>query len=801
MGDKKRPWDFITTKIKYKMMLSALVGLFVISFSTIWVTKFASEQFFYPMVEKNYSLKLGAQAELLDSFIAERLHDIDSYINQVSWNLESFTHGEELSDDWHEQFHLESSLTTYVENQAGVYEQLFVIMPDMRMISSLGMKDLKATEKQYTMAAQLNRARILSSNISNLTQEPISVIAAPIRFKNEVIGVIGGTIHLKHINQLFLKETEKDNIYAVNMLGQYVVHSDFEQLLQNMDEHLAQEDFVEDNGWIIREGLHGGDSTHIFYSRIEENPNWVLISEIPSSILFAEVNTFFSILLYLILAGIIIGLLTTYWASASFSHPIVRMRQVFEKAAAGDLFVRAEEDRSDELGQAAKSFNVMIDRLRNMTFYDPLTELPNLKYFSYYLNSEKSVNKRHIAPFGVILLSINSFKTINETHGFEVGDKLLIEVAKRLERMAIHADSIEFAARFGGDEFILLLKNVPDLRQMEEELTLLLRVLNRPYDISEDSLMLRFILGTVYYPAGFDTDVPSIISTISVARTQAKLSKKSYIIITNEDNNVKEIHQRFLLTNDLAKAIENNELEIYYQPIYDLQDEKTTGLEALLRWHHPQNGMISPTVFIPLAVEAGMIDSIGQWVLKHASIQLLEWHKIGFEGLTMSVNISPEHFAQNSFPFQVKRILDEVQLNPKYLQIEITEEVALYNLEDQEEKLKTLNNWGIRISVDDFGTGYSSFRYLAQLSINQVKIDKSFISNLPNRQKDAAIVKTIVSMSQALEMDCVAEGVETEEQRDFLRSLHCRKMQGYLLTYPLPATEMKTWLEKQKSLA
>ena len=308
---------------------------------------------------------------------------------------------------------------------------------------------------------------------------------------------------------------------------------------------------------------------------------------------------------------------------------------------------------------------------------------------------------------------------------------------------------------------------------------------------------MQFTLGGFLFDNNTEIDHDFLVSTVSLARSQAKLSKSSHVILTPGDLGTSQIRQNKMIENDLYRAVEYGELEVYFQPIYDIEHNRVVSLESLLRWKHPEHGYISPAVFIPIAEESGQIQVIGRWVLEQACRQMKIW-QLEYPDLAVSVNISPQQFSRKDFVRELIDILCKLDYQPERLNLEITEEVGLYNLEEQDEKLKFLHDWGVGISVDDFGTGYSSFRYLAQLSISQVKIDRSFVRDMPNNEKSKAIVKTIISMSRALKLDCVAEGVETQEQLLMLRELGCAKIQGYLLTRPLPAEEMTRWLGGDK---
>lgn len=429
-------------------------------------------------------------------------------------------------------------------------------------------------------------------------------------------------------------------------------------------------------------------------------------------------------------------------------------------------------------------------RLRQLAHFDSLTDLPNRVQFIERLEAAMAEADRNERLVGVVFLDLDRFKYINDSLGHEKGDSLLREVALRLGGVIRRGDTV---ARLSGDEFALVLADMGHVDDAIHVAQKILDVFHQPFRVAGHDLFVTASLGITLYPFD-DRGAQELLRNADVAMYRAKESgKNNYQFYVAEMTT--KVSERLALENDLRHALERGEFSVNYQPIADCRSGKILGMEALLRWKHPERGMISPALFIPLAEETGYIISIGEWVLRTACEQCRRWQKTGFPSLYVAVNLSARQFHQKDLPASVFRILQETGLHPGHLGLEITEGLIMQQAEASISTLRELVAMDIRISVDDFGTGYSSLSYLKRFPIDVLKIDQSFVRDIPTDTDDAAIASTIITLAHSLGLKVVAEGVETIEQLNFMRAHHCDAMQGYFLSKPLPADQFENFLK------
>jgi diguanylate cyclase (GGDEF)-like protein/PAS domain S-box-containing protein len=429
-------------------------------------------------------------------------------------------------------------------------------------------------------------------------------------------------------------------------------------------------------------------------------------------------------------------------------------------------------------------------RLRQLAHFDSLTDLPNRVQFIERLEQSMADADRNERLLGVVFLDLDRFKYINDSLGHEKGDILLREVAMRLNRVVRRGDTV---ARLSGDEFALVLADMGHVDDAIHVAQKILDVFHQPFRVAGHDLFVTASLGVTLYPFD-DRGAHELLRNADVAMYRAKESgKNNYQFYVAEMTAV--VSERLTLENDLRSALERGEFSLNYQPIADCRSGKIIGMEALLRWKHPERGMISPALFIPLAEETGYIISIGEWVLRTACGQCRRWQEMGFPSLYVAVNLSSRQFHQKDLPASIHHILQETGLDPTRLGLEITEGLIMQQAEASVNTLRELKTMGIRISIDDFGTGYSSLSYLKRFPIDVLKIDQSFVRDIPKDEDDAAIASTIITMAHSLGLKVVAEGVETLEQLNFMREHRCDAMQGYHLSKPLPPEQFAEFLK------
>lgn len=424
-------------------------------------------------------------------------------------------------------------------------------------------------------------------------------------------------------------------------------------------------------------------------------------------------------------------------------------------------------------------------KLNYMAFHDDLTGLPNRSLFQERMMHSLSHAQRDESRVAVMLLDLDRFKYVNDSFGHDAGDALLKELSERLLMSVRETDTV---ARLGGDEFVIVLEGIHSNNDIRCVADKLLTATAHPVFLRGHEITCTVSIGISIYPQDGD-NVEELLKHADVAMYKAKEAGKNNFKHYNFEMNAKAVDS-LLLENDLRRAIKTNNLSLAYQPKLSLVDGRITGVEALLRWQHPERGAISPAEFIPLAEETGLIVPLGEWVLQAACEQQAAWHKDGFDVGSVAVNLSPLQLRQDDLPGFIAGILERTGLDPKYLELELTETSAMENAEETIVLLKQLSDMGLSLSVDDFGTGYSSMAYLKRLPVTTLKIDRSFTDDLSVGGNDSVIAKAIIDLGHNMGLKVVAEGVETQQQESWLRNNNCDQAQGFYYSRPVPAVAL-----------
>ncbi len=426
-----------------------------------------------------------------------------------------------------------------------------------------------------------------------------------------------------------------------------------------------------------------------------------------------------------------------------------------------------------------------LERLAN---YDYLTSLPNRYLFEDRLSHAIANCERDGRRLMLMLLDIDNFKSINDTLGHSVGDLLLKSVADRLRNSLRKSDTV---ARLGGDFFVILFENIDEYKKTVSIVDNVFKLFKVPFKAGSHEIFVTVTGGMALYPDD-SLEGEALLKCADIALHNAKKENKSQFRFYNKKMN-DDIIKRVKLEGYLRKALEKNELFLVYQPQIDIKTGRIIGAEALIRWMHPKLKMIPPLDFIPIAEDTKMILEIGQFALEKAVSQLKEWRKLGMEDFKMVINVSAVQLAQGNFDEKVEAILNKYGVDPKNFEIEITETVLMKNMDRVKELLISLKRIGVGVAIDDFGTGYSSLAYLKKFPINRLKIDKTFIDDIPNDNDDVAITRAVISLGKSLGMKVVAEGVENERQLDFLLKEDCDEVQGYVFSKPLLPDQFVTF--------
>jgi len=427
-------------------------------------------------------------------------------------------------------------------------------------------------------------------------------------------------------------------------------------------------------------------------------------------------------------------------------------------------------------------------QLAIQAMYDPLTGLPNRSLLHDQLKLEIELSKRARTSFAVVLMDLDRFKEVNDTLGHYVGDELLCEVGRRLKETVRTVDTV---ARLGGDEYVVLIHDIAP----EDTLIVankILATLDKPFHWKNQSIDLGASLGISLCPSQ-STDADELLRCADIAMYVAKRAGKGHAVYM--PGQVSTNPNALSLKGELREAIQSDQLSLYYQPQIDLRHQRVTGLEALVRWNHPQRGFLGADDFVPLAEEAGLIAPLTHWVLRTALMQLVDLQRKGHD-LTMAVNLSARNLHDMELPASIHALLVECDVAPRNLTLEITESAVMANLSDALTILTELDNMGVTIAIDDFGTGYSSLAYLKRLPVDELKIDKSFVMDMEENENDAVIVRSTIDLAHNLGLRVTAEGVENQAAWDTLCILGCDYSQGYFTGKPMPAENLAAWLQE-----
>ncbi|WP_088103312.1 bifunctional diguanylate cyclase/phosphodiesterase [Halalkalibacter urbisdiaboli] len=419
-----------------------------------------------------------------------------------------------------------------------------------------------------------------------------------------------------------------------------------------------------------------------------------------------------------------------------------------------------------------------------LSYHDSLTKLPNRRFFIKRLREELKLSNAEQSKVAIMFLDLDRFKMINDSLGHSVGDILLKKVSERFLRLL---PSKECLFRIGGDEFTVILSHC----EREEVAGLaqkLIDVLQKPFTLAEQELFIGVSIGISLYPDNGDS-IELLLKNADTSMYEVKARGKNHYQFF--ESYMEQTRELIHLESELHKALDHNQFVLCYQPKFDLRTNEICGAEALIRWKHPRRGLIPPAEFIPYAEESGLIIDIGEWVIRTACQQIRDWRNEGRKAVPVAINLSIKQFQHKDIAAIIGRILDETDIPAHYLELEITEGISAYDMTVVTHTLQELDKLGVRISLDDFGIGFSSLNYIKHFPVDTIKIDKSFVQHIYQNQKDAAIVQSILTMGHGLRLTVLAEGVETEEQLQYLRTLHCDQVQGFMFSKPLPVGEFQ----------
>jgi diguanylate cyclase (GGDEF)-like protein len=489
--------------------------------------------------------------------------------------------------------------------------------------------------------------------------------------------------------------------------------------------------------------------------------------------------------------GIVVGIGTAIALIRGIVRPILEMKASADAVGKGVLEHRISVTSDDEIGQLATSFNRMAENrqqseeaLRELAHQDPLTRLPNRNFFHRRLVEAMDNAKRVNRMVALYFLDLDNFKDVNDTLGHPSGDALLKHVAQRLKGCARTSDTV---ARLGGDEFAVIQTNLTDYNGIAVLARRVIDNLSEPFDLDGESVYSGTSVGITVYP-GDGATPEQIVKNADLALYRAKSEGGNNYLLYDPEMNA-DIQARRLLERDLRLAVDRNEFFLNYQPQIELASGQIVGAEALLRWRHPERGMVSPGEFIPVAEQTGLIVQLTERVLRTACRQTKAWHEAGLPTIRVSVNLSPADLRRPDLIPTVKTILEDTGVDPERVELEITEGMVMADVDAVIVVLQELHALGVEIAIDDFGTGYSSMAYLKQFPVDRLKIDQAFVRDILENKEDAGITRAIIALGHSLGLKVIAEGVETAEILAYLHAEQCDEIQGYFISRPLVAKE------------
>lgn len=779
------------SSIRIKILLVFLSSTLLITGALTYASYHLMLERVSMLVDENATQMVGSYSSAIGDWIQERKQEMRTHADVPVVS----------SMNWDET---EPYLRQEIAGRDPYYLIFFVASRDGNYNTTLNRNAGNLLNRDYFPKVMAGETIVSKPVISKSTSKQIIVVAAPIRDQqNQVVGLMGVSLDLVMLYDWIgaFKVSHPDSYsYIIDSDGLVLTHPDRNMIMkanvQNEEYNLAPEtveQLLQDRQGSVEYSFRNVLS-RAYFQEIPATAGWKIITKIPDDYLFRPVYELSRSLLLLSLFGVVSVILISIWLSGQLSRPIVRLNKIFNQGAGGDLTVTAEIMTMDEIGQASQSFNTMMETIGRMTYYDPLTKLPNMAFLLDRIKLELA-HFRSEKLMAMVTIDIDRFRPLYELFGHKVTNQILKIVSNRITDSVPEGSVI---SRIGEDVFAVLLLEIQFEASALEITRNILDCISRPIILHDKTYHVSASAGLAFYPQD-GRDEQQLLKSSNIALDRVKLTAGSQIQIFESSMSLRFSEQHKLI-NDLHGALTNRELEIHYQPFIDIGSGKIIGKEALLRWRHPEFGLVPPSRFINLAEDSGMIYVIGEWVLRQACQQNKAWLDMGHEAGYVAVNVSARQFGHPDFEEKVTKILEQTSLSPRFLELEITETIAMEDAEFTLNVIKRLKEMGVRLSIDDFGTGYSSLTYLERFNADVLKIDKFFINGIPDDDKLANITKTIIAMAHQLGLKVLAEGVETVAQQAFLDKHGCDYAQGYYYAPSLPAAELEQILTGVRQL-
>lgn len=642
--------------------------------------------------------------------------------------------------------------------------------------------------------------RSIGSVIFSEYLEPMVTVATPIKFDNKKEWVIRTVINLKWLWDTVqsLRVEQSGYVYVVDESLKLVAHPDPSLVLSGMPlkgTEISQMLFSEAEQEELRIYKNFTGNTVTGVSHFDPLHRWWIVVEQPVDEALAPLDRLINrFVMAFILATILTVVIVVYF-SKKMMRPLENLENAIDRMTHGDREVRVNVPKSTELSSLSAAFNEMAvnldeksDKLEYQAYHDELTNLPNRKRLFEYIESRLKTNDKVRKPFSLLLLDLDRFKEINDSLGHKCGDLLLKDLSGRLLSVLSENDLV---ARLGGDEFAIVLKYADTVEKAEEIALKVRAVIQEHYELEGMRLLIDASIGIAMFPTHGDSS-NILMRRADVAMYHAKKSGLG-IAVYDESYDINS-QQRLALISSLPRAIDENELVLHYQPKIRVSDRKVTGVEALVRWEHPEHGLLPPDQFIPIVELGDSIIALTSWVINQALQDCRKWQEQGID-IDIAVNVSTLNIQDEEFVKNLSKMILEHGIEPGKIQLEITESVIMADTKRALKTINALDSMGVRISIDDFGTGYSSLAYIKEIPVNELKIDKSFVMDMEQDENDAVIVRSTIDLAHNLGLKVIAEGVETEGALKLLGILGCDSAQGFHICRPVPAEILITWMK------
>ncbi len=720
----------------------------------------------------------------------ESASNLSNYIHQFVLPLHNLAIDEQMASmNWEAQRQIiQSQINTFYLNIAVV---------DMSGTAHyLDGSFLKLDDRDYIKRALSGETSFSEVLISRKTKQPAIMVATPILHKGEIKGALIARLDVDFLSDYALSRGYGINgkAYIISDGGSFISrpYNDKVEGEYNLFDLAAKEEKYSSLAEFVRsaDSIFGGHGAYTFegneilmgYASVD-NTDWKIYIGTNEKEALKSLNGLKKLFLSVTGITLLISTLLAYFFVSRFSKPIMELEQLFAIGAKGDLTIRFTRKSKDEIGRLGVSFNRMMDKIKTLTQYDPLTTLLNQYVLEKdLLTLEQSEDKRE---FSVIMFAIDKFSHINETYGYTTGDIILCEVARRI-LCCLNEDYQIY--RYKGDEFVVLVNSNVTEEELARKAGEILKKIKESYLVAGRSIDIHFSIGL--FQCNEDTRAEEPLKAVTHAKNYARFHGSDQIKKYD-----KEIYQKLTssleLQADIIHGIRSNQFFLVYQPLFYLGSEKIAEIEALIRWNHPGRGLLYPDQFIDMAEQAGTIIQIDYWVIENACKQLKKWKETGIDPVLLSINISTKTFETKKFLTDLMDFVRLYHVDPSFIQLELTERIIIKNVEESIQRLQLLRNMGFRVAIDDFGIGYSSLSYIVRLPIDCIKIDKSFVQNIATSREAKTIVSTIINLCKDLKLNVIAEGIESDLELEYLKGIQCDIGQGYYFSRPIEMEEVE----------